>query len=434
MPETKLNQYTNRQLWEFYKKHDEIHTDYYRWCWIPVGVDMFHSNLTERIKLYLREIGVTEDKINEIFVLLTQPTKKSLIQIQHEEILKIAIKIQKDKYHHQLFKELFRKFKEQEVAQFGYQTHSQKYEELFEETVKKIKDKIKPAIYKLIQKHYQTYFYVNHMWVGEVSSFEHYLKELVRLIGSGADLDENYKKEQQEMADILAKRQQLIKRLKIKDPWLTILNGFGDFMVTKIYRRFAQIYAIYKMEYILTEIGKRLKLNLMETRFMLPEEVNKALLSGKVNRQEIKARTKFCVYYAEKNQDAMFIGKKAEALVKTTERKVEQVNEFRGQVGCIGKATGLVKKIFRPQDMMKMNKGDILVSIATDPDIVPAMKKAAAIVTEQGGVTSHAAIVSREMNIPCIIGTKIATKVLNDGDLVEVDATKGVVTILKKAE
>ncbi|MEW6408479.1 MAG: PEP-utilizing enzyme [Patescibacteria group bacterium] len=77
--------------------------------------------------------------------------------------------------------------------------------------------------------------------------------------------------------------------------------------------------------------------------------------------------------------------------------------------------------------MAKMRKGDILVSIATDPDIVPAMKKASAIVTEQGGVTSHAAIVSREMRIPCVIGTKIATKVLRDGDLVEVDATKGLV-------
>ena len=74
-----------------------------------------------------------------------------------------------------------------------------------------------------------------------------------------------------------------------------------------------------------------------------------------------------------------------------------------------------------------MKKGDILVSIATDPDIVFAMKKAAAIVTEQGGVTSHAAIVSRELNIPCVIGTKIATKVFKDGDRVEVDATKGII-------
>lgn len=74
-----------------------------------------------------------------------------------------------------------------------------------------------------------------------------------------------------------------------------------------------------------------------------------------------------------------------------------------------------------------------MVSIATDPDVVPAMKMAAAIVTEQGGITSHAAIVSRELGVPCVIGTKIATQVLKDGDTVEVDATKGVVKVLKRA-
>ena len=81
--------------------------------------------------------------------------------------------------------------------------------------------------------------------------------------------------------------------------------------------------------------------------------------------------------------------------------------------------------------MAKMKKGDIMVSIATDPDVVPAMKMAAAIVTEQGGITSHAAIVSRELGIPCIIGTKIATEVLKDGDMVEVNVNHGWVRKLK---
>ncbi len=431
LPETNLDKYTNKQLWGFCKGHDENHTKYYQWCWIPVACDMFHSNLTERLKIYLRTIGVTEDKINEYFVLLTQPTKKSLIQIEHEEFLKIAIKIQKDKYHEKIFNELFKKFKEHETVKFGYQTHSLEYEKLFEKTVEKIKDKIEPGIYRLIQKHYEKYFYVSHMWVGEVSSFEYYLKELVKLIGSGANLEVNYRKKQKELATTLKKRQELIKKLKIKEPWLTIFNGFGDFMVTKIYRRFAQIYALYKMEYILKEIGKRLKLNLKEVRFMLPEEVEKALLSGKINRREIKQRTKYCIYYVERGKDIIFIGEKAKKLAKITERKIEEAVEIKGQTGCVGKATGIVKLIYRPKDMARMNKGDILVSIATDPDIVPAMKKAAAIVTEQGGVTSHAAIVSRELNIPCVIGTKIATKALKDGDLVEVDANKGIVRKLK---
>ena len=74
----------------------------------------------------------------------------------------------------------------------------------------------------------------------------------------------------------------------------------------------------------------------------------------------------------------------------------------------------------------------ILIAIATHPDYVIAMQQASAFVTDEGGLTSHVAIVARELKKPCIIGTKIATQVLHDGDLVEVDADKGIVKILKK--
>jgi pyruvate,water dikinase len=67
----------------------------------------------------------------------------------------------------------------------------------------------------------------------------------------------------------------------------------------------------------------------------------------------------------------------------------------------------------------------------TRPEFVPLMKKAIAIVTDEGGITCHAAIVSRELKKPCIIGTKVATQVLKDGDMVEVDANSGIVRILK---
>ena len=70
----------------------------------------------------------------------------------------------------------------------------------------------------------------------------------------------------------------------------------------------------------------------------------------------------------------------------------------------------------------------------TQPEFLPAMKKASAIITDEGGLTCHAAIISRELGIPCIIVTKIATKVFKDGDIVEVDATRGIVTMLEHCE
>ncbi len=77
--------------------------------------------------------------------------------------------------------------------------------------------------------------------------------------------------------------------------------------------------------------------------------------------------------------------------------------------------------------MAKFKENDILISINSTPSLTPAIKKAAAIVTDEGGRGCHAAIISRELKKPCVIGTKYATKVFKDGDLVEVDAEKGII-------
>ncbi len=111
------------------------------------------------------------------------------------------------------------------------------------------------------------------------------------------------------------------------------------------------------------------------------------------------------------------------------ERKMNEEVEgdavVKGQTASSGVASGPVKIVFSMNDLNKVNDGDILVTPMTNPDMVVAMKKAAAIITDEGGITSHAAIISREMQIPCIVGTENATKVLSDGVVVTVDATHG---------
>ena len=84
------------------------------------------------------------------------------------------------------------------------------------------------------------------------------------------------------------------------------------------------------------------------------------------------------------------------------------------------------------EDLVKVQKGDILVAVTTHPDYEPAMKRAAAIVTNQGGILSHAAINARTDNVPCIVDTVDGTKRLNDGELVEVDAVQGKIRRLNK--
>lgn len=103
-------------------------------------------------------------------------------------------------------------------------------------------------------------------------------------------------------------------------------------------------------------------------------------------------------------------------------------SQIKGQAASPGRVQGKIR-IVRDYDLDKdkFEQGEILVAVSTNPSMLPLMKRARAIITDEGGLTCHAAIISREFKIPCIIGTKIATKVFKDGDMVEVDADKGVV-------
>lgn len=111
--------------------------------------------------------------------------------------------------------------------------------------------------------------------------------------------------------------------------------------------------------------------------------------------------------------------------------KSKRVKEFRGIVACKGEAKGEVNLVLNPETTKIFNKGEILVTTMTSPKFTVFLKKAAAIVTDGGGTLCHAAIVARELKVPCVVGTKIATKVLKDGNWVKVNANKGIITRLK---
>jgi pyruvate,water dikinase len=108
----------------------------------------------------------------------------------------------------------------------------------------------------------------------------------------------------------------------------------------------------------------------------------------------------------------------------------KETRELKGQIGNKGKIQGIIRVVRSAEQFNLFQEGEILVTGMTRPEFVPLMRRAAAIVTDEGGITCHAAIVSRELNKPCIIGTKFATHILKDGDEVLVDANQGIITIL----
>ena len=100
----------------------------------------------------------------------------------------------------------------------------------------------------------------------------------------------------------------------------------------------------------------------------------------------------------------------------------------QGLAASAGRASGVVRVLQTPDQGERLQAGEVLVAPMTSPDWVPTMRRAAAIVTDGGGMTCHAAIVSRELGVPAVVGARTATTVLRDGELVTVDGAQGTVT------
>lgn len=136
------------------------------------------------------------------------------------------------------------------------------------------------------------------------------------------------------------------------------------------------------------------------------------------------------IEWAKKDGQLFIIQTRPVTTLGTKEQKLAEIKQeplLIGEAASLGVASGTVKIVSNASQMGKVRKGDILVAEMTSPAFVPAMKRASAIVTDLGGRTSHAAIVSREMGIPCIVGTRKATTILKDGQevTVAVDASQG---------
>ncbi len=118
------------------------------------------------------------------------------------------------------------------------------------------------------------------------------------------------------------------------------------------------------------------------------------------------------------------------AIEKSADISESEKKEIKGRIGYPGKVSGKARVVLNPGDRDLVEPGEIIIASMTTLDFLPAMGKAAAFVTDEGGVTCHAAIVAREMKKPCIIGTKIATQVIKTGDMLEVDADAGIIRMV----
>lgn len=176
---------------------------------------------------------------------------------------------------------------------------------------------------------------------------------------------------------------------------------------------------------------KHLKLFLKTKDFVFatPKDVFK----NKINKKDLAKRRKGFFIFGGKihliSELDNFLKKNNLTLYQ---EKLKDGKEIKGiKIFGQGKIKGEVKIVSSKKDFKRFSKNKILVTEMTSPNFLPIMKKSKAIITDEGGLTCHAAIIAREMKKLCLVGTKIATQILKDGDMVEVDANKGIIRKLK---
>ena len=238
-----------------------------------------------------------------------------------------------------------------------------------------------------------------------------------------------------------------LKKLRINPLFGKKVRLLQEYIYLRTFRIKIQSKANYYHTPLLYEIASRMELDKKEIIYLSYAEIlswlkhdygRKSGYSYESLKKEIAKRMSGWAILMWKGKIRIITG--VEKIIEAMERcRIVAPTPAMGRVvkgnpACRGRVTGRVKIVRKLSELSKVEEGDVLVAKMTTPDYMLAIHKAVAIVTDEGGVTCHAAIVSREFNLPCIVGTRNGTQVLSDGDIVEVDADNGVVRMVEDVE
>lgn len=360
-----------------------VYREWFGICMAPQDAfSMYSAEFLEPLFLKILEDKGMEEKFYSYYPILMSPVDKSFITEEEEDLLKILIEKRKNK-----------------------------------------------NVSELLEKHQQKYFWIkNNYAVQERLPVDYFADRLKKLDNKIKNPEEELKKADNFIKETKQKKKEIINELKLDQEFLNLIKISELFAYIQDQRKKRVTRCNNYQRLFFEEIGKRLDVPVEEMEYTVYPELREMLMDGKIDRKKLQSRKRHSLCIYTKDGWHIFDGKAVDEVYEQIfEIKTEGITELKGTVASPGQSTGKIRIINRISDIENMQKGEIIVSSMTRPDMVVAMKKAAAIITDEGGITSHAAIVSRELGIPCILGTKIATKVLQNGDTVEVDANNGIV-------
>lgn len=288
----------------------------------------------------------------------------------------------------------------------------------------------KPQFNSKIKKYLNNYFWIlNSYHHTKVLDEKYFLAEL-RNISL-----ENIKKKINELENygkkVNREKKILIKKYNISENIVKISDRLAFCVWWQDLRKYYIFLANHYIDLFLQEAAKKYQVNLKDLTYYTLKDLDTLFKNGKkVSESDMKRRLSFSMSFYSKDFNKLFyiFGNKAKSIFnKYQKTKLEKnVNKINGVVVSAGKrVVGRVSVIKTAKEIKKMKKGNILVTSMTSPEFIVGIKMAKAIITDEGGMTCHAAIVSRELGIPCIVGTKVATKYLKDNDKIIVDTSLG---------
>ena len=288
---------------------------------------------------------------------------------------------------------------------------------------------------KRLEEHQNNYFWIeNNYRIVKVLDKKYFLEKIKK--ESRKSEEEINKKLREDKESLKNKRESIIKKLGLKGKIKEDVLLTQDLSEWLDLRKEVNMYGDHYLNEILKEMSKRKKLTLEEIYYLTPNEIKCSFLEGsEIDRKKVKDRMRVMVYVIEQPEnETIFEGKDAEDIINAL-KYIKKDYDVKGTVASFGsKEERFIRgkvRIVLDVTKSKFEEGEILVASMTRPEYVPMMGKAKAIITDEGGITSHAAIVSRELGVPCIIGTRVATDVLKNGDIVEIDMDDGIVRKIK---
>ena len=281
---------------------------------------------------------------------------------------------------------------------------------------------------KALQRHTQKYFWLSNSYArARELSNKYFTQRLKSLTKDNKEI----------WLDPTKEKKRLIKKLNLDSELKNEIELIDFTTIWQDERKAIILKTIGYYNRVVKEVSRRTKIPVSQLYYLGINDVKNVATLNDVRdlERELHKRRRGVFFYMVDYEEYTLSGHEYR-IIREYREKIERQEEktdreASGTVAMTGTAKGRVVVCKGLDSLKKVRPGDVIVASMTRPEFMPALKKAAAIVTDEGGVTCHAAVVARELDIPAVIGTKNATKIFQDGMMVEVQADQGIVREIK---